>query len=188
MRLETSRKQFSPLWRFCEARASLFMCQESSRKQFSPLWWSCQARGGLFKCRKYREIRFHHCGSSVNLVLAWLSTRRHRKSSFHHCGGPVKLVEAWLCTRRHLESTFHHSESPVVTGYLVSPSHSVYFVSPCKISLYFLYPFYVIEYHIACYTVSMSHYWLTCSKTEECRKFSNKLKYSNNMKGPVEKG
>ena len=28
----------------CEARASLFKCQESARKQFSPLWNTCEAR------------------------------------------------------------------------------------------------------------------------------------------------
>ena len=59
---------FHPLWRFCEARASLFICQEISRKLFAPLWWSCQARGGLFKCRRYRESSFHHCGAAVNVV------------------------------------------------------------------------------------------------------------------------
>ena len=46
------QKQFLPLWRFCEARASLVKCQETSRKQFSALWGFCEAPAGLFKCAK----------------------------------------------------------------------------------------------------------------------------------------
>ena len=41
---ERSRKRFSPLYRSCEARASLLKYQERSRKQFSPLLRSCEAR------------------------------------------------------------------------------------------------------------------------------------------------
>ena len=29
---ETARKQFSPLWEFCEVRSSLVKCQDTSRK------------------------------------------------------------------------------------------------------------------------------------------------------------
>ena len=35
---ERWRKQFSPLCRCCEVRASPFQCQERARKQFSSLW------------------------------------------------------------------------------------------------------------------------------------------------------
>ena len=36
--LSALKEQFSPLLRSCEARASLFKCQERARKPFSPLW------------------------------------------------------------------------------------------------------------------------------------------------------
>ena len=69
---EISRKQFSPLWRSCEAGACLFMCQERSRKQFSPLWWSCEAGASLFIYQESSRKQF--------------------------TPGPVKLVQA--CTAK----------------------------------------------------------------------------------------
>ena len=56
-------KQFSPLWRFCEARAILFKCQVRSRKKFSPLSRSCEALGGLFKCQELSRKQFSPLGS-----------------------------------------------------------------------------------------------------------------------------
>ena len=70
------RKQFSPLWTYCEARASLcvggkelitpfypprrcreacasqFKFQGRSRKQFSPLWRPYEVCASLFMCGK----------------------------------------------------------------------------------------------------------------------------------------
>ena len=77
-----SKKQFSPLWSSCAARASmlmcgkdlitpfypsrrcsearvgLFNCQGRSRKHFSPLWCSYEARASLFVCRKDMITQF----------------------------------------------------------------------------------------------------------------------------------
>ena len=47
-----SRKQFSSLWGYFEARASLFKCGECPTKPFSPPWMSFEARIGLFMCRE----------------------------------------------------------------------------------------------------------------------------------------
>ena len=64
--------QFLPLWRSCEARASLFMCgkdliaafkprgctvklvkcKRRSRKHFSSLWRPCEVGESLFMCGK----------------------------------------------------------------------------------------------------------------------------------------
>ena len=43
----------TPRRRCCEARAGLFKCQGRSSRQSSPLWWSLEARASLFMCAKY---------------------------------------------------------------------------------------------------------------------------------------
>ena len=43
---------FLPPRRCFEARVGLFKCQGRSRKQFSPLWKSCEAHVSLFMCGK----------------------------------------------------------------------------------------------------------------------------------------
>ena len=80
------------------------MCQETSRKQFSPLWRSCEPRAGLFKCQEGSREQF-----SPKLVQAWLGAKKDRESSFHHCGGPVNLVRVFLSARKDRESSFHLS-------------------------------------------------------------------------------
>ena len=47
-----SRKQFSPLWKYCETRRGLFKCQEESRNQFTPEERCCEGREILFKCQE----------------------------------------------------------------------------------------------------------------------------------------
>ena len=53
-----SRKQFSPLWRSCEARASLFMCGKDLITAFQPPSRCCEARAGLFMCRRRSRKQF----------------------------------------------------------------------------------------------------------------------------------
>ena len=43
---------FYPPRGYGDARGGLFQCQGRSRKQFSPLWKSCEARACLFMCGK----------------------------------------------------------------------------------------------------------------------------------------
>ena len=69
--LERRTEPFQLLWRSCEARAGLLMCEEGARKPFQPLWRSCEARASLFKM-----------------------PGEMRKAYFLYCGGPVKLVQA----------------------------------------------------------------------------------------------
>ena len=92
----------------CEARVVRFIYQERSRKQFSPLWRFCEARAGLFNGQGYRESSFHHWEGAVMFVLACLSDRKHRKCCFHNRGEPVKLVEVCISARKDQESSFHH--------------------------------------------------------------------------------
>ena len=89
------------------------MCQETYRKQFSPMSRFCEARASLFCARKDRESSFHHCGGTVQLSEICLSARNDRESSFHHCGGSEKLVQACLCDKKYRESSFHYSGGAV---------------------------------------------------------------------------
>ena len=62
---------FSLPWRTCEACAGLFKCQERWRKQFSPLCRSCEARASRFVLsRKDRESNFHPRGDALKHVQA----------------------------------------------------------------------------------------------------------------------
>ena len=63
---------FCRLWRSWEACAGLFKCQERWRKQFSPLCRSCEARASLFfLSRKDRGSNFHHRGDALKHVQAF---------------------------------------------------------------------------------------------------------------------
>ena len=42
------------------------------RKQFSPLWRPCEARASQFKYQERTRKQFHHCGGPVMLVKACL--------------------------------------------------------------------------------------------------------------------
>ena len=69
------------------------MCLERSRKQFSPLWRSSEDRASLFMSQKRPiESSFHHCGGPVKIVQACSCARKVLESGFHHCTAPVKLV------------------------------------------------------------------------------------------------
>ena len=75
----------------CPAKPVL---QERSRKQFSPLSRFSEAREGQLSDKKARESSFHHCARPVKPVPACFSGRNDRERSFLHCGGIVKLVQA----------------------------------------------------------------------------------------------
>ena len=77
----------------------LFKCQGRSRKQFSPLWRSCEARTNLFMCGKDLKKPFNLRLCAVKHVQASSSAREGRESSFHRFGGRVRLVHTCLCAR-----------------------------------------------------------------------------------------
>ena len=93
--------------RCCEACAGLFKCQKRCRKQFSPLWRSCEARASLFMGGKHPQRRFKHRGGAVKHLQFWLSASKDGESSFHCWGSPVKLVQACLCARNTLQHRFN---------------------------------------------------------------------------------
>ena len=121
----------------CEARVGLFKCQGRSRKQFSLLWKTCEACASQFMwgkdlvtpfypprricehvlscscAREDRESRFHRCEGPVGLVQACIYAGTTWWRRFNLLGGAVKHVEACLSFRDHRESSFHRSESLV---------------------------------------------------------------------------
>ena len=68
----------------------------------------CDARTSLFMCQEGRKRSFHHCGGLVKLLQGGLSASKDREKNFHHCGSAVKFVKACLSIRKDRESSFHH--------------------------------------------------------------------------------
>ena len=89
------------------------MCRKRSRKQFSPLWRSCEASARLFKYGNVQQSRFNHCEGPVKHVYAYLCAGKDRESSFHLFGGHVKLVQGCLSAGNVQQSRFNHCGGPV---------------------------------------------------------------------------
>ena len=124
-------KQFSPLWRSCEARASMFRCGNTLQRRFKRRRGAMKHVKSCLRASKGGESSFHYCGGPVKLVQASLwavnTLQRHlnrrggaikhvqvgfcassdRESGFHHCGDPVKLVQACLYAENTLQRRFN---------------------------------------------------------------------------------
>ena len=82
-----------PRWR-CEARGGLFMWQGRPRKQFSSLWMYCEARASLCIFGKELITPFYpprRCGEAHASMFKCL--RRSRKP-FHNCESNMGFVQA----------------------------------------------------------------------------------------------
>ena len=68
-----SRKQLSPLWKFCASGASLFMRGGHPTTPFSQLRRCCEARAGLFKFKKVWRKQFsalcRSCEARTNVLM-----------------------------------------------------------------------------------------------------------------------
>ena len=64
------RKQFSPLWTYCEARASLCIFGKDLTTPFYPPSRYSEARASLFKCKRTLRNPFHICAAAMGFVQA----------------------------------------------------------------------------------------------------------------------
>ena len=106
-------KQFSPLWKFCEACAHKFEYYERSRNQVLVLLWSRETRAGQLGCKErcWKQIspQCWYCEACWRMFEFQDGPKKH----FHHCWGPVKLIHTCLRVGIYLESSFYHCGSPV---------------------------------------------------------------------------
>ena len=56
--------------------------KERPRKQFSPLWMPCKARACLVRCYERHRNKFQNCGGPAKLIHVCLCIRRHIETVF----------------------------------------------------------------------------------------------------------